>query len=84
MIKLLIFGATCGVILSCSSSKKTTNQDEQITLIDYDKNGIGFIEKGDCYTCHSQKDKLIGPSFISVSAKYDATEKNLEMLSKKF
>jgi cytochrome c len=45
--------------------------------------GIALIAKNDCYTCHQIEDHLIGPSFVSVSEKYSATEKNLKMLTEK-
>ncbi|HEV8284998.1 MAG TPA: c-type cytochrome [Chitinophagaceae bacterium] len=82
MIKAVFFVVIITMI-SCSSSKKVAANDLEINLTDEDKNGIGLIEKGDCFTCHSINDKLIGPSFTLISKKYRATESNLEMLSKK-
>src|SRR5215467_6893479 len=45
--------------------------------------GPALVAKNDCYTCHQVEDKLNGPSFLAVSEKYEATEKNLKMLSEK-
>jgi len=45
--------------------------------------GLALFARNDCYACHQVEDKLVGPSLISVSKKYNATEKNVAMLSEK-
>jgi len=45
--------------------------------------GTALIAQNDCYTCHQVEDNLLGPPFISISEKYSATQKNLDMLSQK-
>jgi len=61
---------------------KSTSQPLEIHQEDIIQ-GPALVAKNDCYTCHQIEDKLVGPSFVSVSEKYDATEKNLEILSEK-
>ncbi len=49
---------------------------------DYSK-GLALVGKSDCLTCHKISDKLIGPAYKDVAAKYDATEENIAMLAGK-
>ncbi len=49
---------------------------------DYQK-GLELIGKSDCLTCHKVKDKLIGPAYAEVAAKYENTEDNIKMLAGK-
>jgi cytochrome c len=49
---------------------------------DYQK-GLALIAKSDCLTCHKTDAKLIGPAYKDVSAKYEHTEANIEMLAGK-
>jgi cytochrome c len=45
--------------------------------------GKVLISKSDCMACHSIENKMVGPSYISVSAKYPLNQANVSALSKK-
>ena len=47
------------------------------------KKGELLISKSDCFACHKVQDKLLGPAYKDVAAKYEATESNIKMLAKK-
>ena len=49
---------------------------------DYQK-GLELIAKSDCLTCHKVSEKLIGPAYKDVAAKYENTEENITMLTSK-
>ena len=49
---------------------------------DYQK-GLALIAGSDCLTCHKTSEKLIGPAYKDVAAKYEATESNIKMLASK-
>ncbi|MCU7549030.1 c-type cytochrome [Chitinophagaceae bacterium LB-8] len=49
---------------------------------DYVK-GIELEAKNDCGTCHKIDEKLIGPPFREIAAKYPMTDENLDSLSAK-
>jgi cytochrome c len=49
---------------------------------DYQK-GLALIAGSDCLTCHKTSEKLIGPAYKDVAAKYEATESNIKMLAGK-
>ncbi len=89
---LMIFVATA-FIVACSSEteKKETPATDAATTApandlssnpDYAK-GLALVGQSDCLTCHKISDKLIGPSYKDVAAKYEATEENMAMLAGK-
>ncbi len=43
--------------------------------------GLALEAKSDCATCHKLDDKLVGPSFREIAARY--TEKDIDMLAGK-
>ena len=45
--------------------------------------GLKLISQNDCFTCHKFASRLMGPSYFSISSKYDLTTENLVKLSKK-
>jgi len=49
---------------------------------DYQK-GLALVAGSDCLTCHKTSEKLIGPAYKDVAAKYEATESNIKMLAAK-
>jgi cytochrome c len=42
--------------------------------------GNNLINGSDCKTCHNEKVKTIGPSYVDVAKKYEFTEANVKML----
>jgi len=47
------------------------------------KKGLALVAGSDCLTCHKTSEKLIGPAYKDVAAKYEATESNIKMLAGK-
>lgn len=45
--------------------------------------GQSLIEGADCLGCHKMDEKMIGPSYKEVAAKYENTPENIEMLAGK-
>jgi cytochrome c len=45
--------------------------------------GEKLIAQSDCLSCHKVSDKLVGPAYQEVAAKYENTEKNIEYLAGK-
>ena len=45
--------------------------------------GKALIEKSDCRTCHQDATKVIGPAYVDVAKKYEATDANVKMLAGK-
>ena len=45
--------------------------------------GEKLITANDCLTCHKNDQKIVGPAYQDVAAKYPATDANIEMLANK-
>ena len=45
--------------------------------------GAKLIAGSTCLGCHKEKEKLVGPAYTAVAAKYPATEANIAMLASK-
>lgn len=45
--------------------------------------GKGLMAGMDCAACHKEHDKLVGPSFADIAAKYPANDKNIDYLASK-
>ncbi len=93
--KIFVLFAVTALIAACGSEteKKATPATDAATTApapandlssnpDYIK-GLALVGKSDCLTCHKISDKLIGPSYKDVAAKYEATEENIAMLTGK-
>jgi len=85
-IALLVFIGAC-------SSNSTENKDAKASAPpaatndlsanpDYQK-GLELIAKSDCLTCHKVNEKLIGPAYRDVAAKYENTDANVALLASK-
>lgn len=80
-------------LLGACGDNKTENKDakagEPATVAtdnsanpDYQK-GLDLIAKSDCLTCHKVSEKLTGPAYKEVAAKYENTEANVTLLAEK-
>ncbi|MBN9298581.1 MAG: c-type cytochrome [Filimonas sp.] len=65
-----------------STSSSTAAADDKSKNPDYQK-GLELIAKNDCLTCHKVSEKLIGPSYQEVAAKYENNEENVKHLADK-
>lgn len=45
--------------------------------------GKALILKSDCLTCHKTEDKLVGPAYTLIAAKYPQNQNSLDTLTKK-
>lgn len=76
-------------ILACGrqeSSETSENNDESTiatTESQDDPKGKVLISQSDCLSCHNEKNKIVGPSYKEVAAKYENTPENITMLAGK-
>ena len=94
MKKYIVLFAFAGFVFACGSEEKkevkatesVTNSAPAVSDIssnpDYQK-GLELIGKSDCLTCHKVKEKLIGPAYADVAAKYENNEANIKKLAGK-
>lgn len=48
-----------------------------------EEKGLNILASLDCTTCHKINEKSIGPAYMDVSKKYEATEANIDSLAHK-
>ncbi|MCC6723426.1 MAG: c-type cytochrome [Saprospiraceae bacterium] len=96
MKKILILLAVAAMYAACSSNESAPATDteasaekpksmvaEDITTNpDYMK-GKELIAKNDCLTCHKDHEKLVGPAYKDVAAKYASDPNAIEGLAEK-
>lgn len=94
MKKIFLLASLAGLIsFSCSKKEEIVdenaarnaemaqqNESQQVVLTP-EEEGKTLIETANCLTCHKTDDKLIGPSYREVAAKYENTPENAEMLA---
>jgi cytochrome c len=81
---------------ACTNSKKTSDESVSTTptaveVIDPNDitkkpeyvEGITLVGKSDCATCHRRDEKIQGPSYADIAAKYPNDAKSLAILSGK-
>ncbi len=84
-LTVLAFMAACGGNAEKKDEKAAAPAAEANSLSsnpDYQK-GLELIAKSDCLTCHKVSEKLTGPAYKDVAAKYENTEANVAMLAGK-
>ncbi|MFT4025141.1 MAG: cytochrome c class I [Flavihumibacter sp.] len=91
MKKVLLMAGLSALIFACGGSdgeKKAGGATEAPAAApaaesaDNDK-AIELIAGSDCLTCHKVNEKVIGPSYIDVAKKYEATDANIKLLADK-
>lgn len=84
-----------GIYMSCSGSsseqekkvnsrriQKMAGRDEPIAEDSVQKGKV-LIAFSDCYTCHKEQEKSVGPSFWDISKKYPHNKVYIQMLAQK-
>lgn len=97
MKKILVVLGVCSIILACNSTEKSESTEDTTALVEQvavdtsaaapasagSAKGEQLISGSDCLTCHKVDAKIVGPSYVDVANKYEATEANIEMLAGK-
>jgi len=93
MKKILVVLGVCSIILACNSAEKSESTEEAVveqaaldtstTANAGPSKGEQLISSSDCLTCHKVDTKIVGPSYVDVANKYEASEANIEMLAGK-
>ncbi len=95
MKKIAIIFSLCAVIAACSNDKPgqdsstasnetATNQTVAVAPAESTSSkGAQLLASSDCLGCHKEQEKLVGPAYKDVAAKYPATEENIDKLANK-
>lgn len=93
MKKLLAILFVSAVIYSCGDNAETKKEETKTVdtvpatpapdaTASTDK-GLELIGGSDCMACHSIDNKIIGPAYKDVAAKYENTQANIDSLASK-
>ena len=79
---------TASFLTACGddTQKKTTTETKTTAELQRDENytkGLTLVANSDCLTCHKVDEKMTGPSYKEIAAKYEATDENITMLAEK-
>ena len=68
-------------VTSKLSNPDSTNSSRSDIIVETEEaNKNMLMAKSDCYTCHANDSKLIGPSFADIALKCDANTYNIKLL----
>ncbi len=90
-MKRILIATVLLTLFSCSKSENSGNKEMLVeeeapvakVITDPVAEGQSLIEGADCLGCHKMDEKMIGPSYKEVAAKYENTPENIEMLAGK-
>ena len=91
---IVILIAICGAIFYSCQSTEQGPKDSVAVINTYkenkEQNAIvanpevlnenGLMKKSDCYSCHTNDNKLVGPSFKEIAQKYSSSPDNIKLL----
>lgn len=81
---IALFLAACGGSSDTSeSTAATTTTPSAATSTSAKDPGELLIVKSDCVGCHHKENKLIGPAYQEIAAKYSSTDENIDLLAGK-
>ena len=87
-LNILLLSAITITLAACGGSSSDTADSSSTTAatateVPAKTGGELLIAKSDCVGCHQKENKLIGPAYIDIAAKYPSTEENINLLSSK-
>jgi len=87
---LFLLGCFAFALASCGGSgdtTSTTTQDTNPTVAATTPTtmlaGEKLIAKSDCVGCHNKTQKVVGPSYTEIAAKYESNDANIDLLAGK-
>lgn len=92
MKKMMLLIAMAGIIYACNSGddnaataekKDSLAAETPAPAVANNEKGLELVAASDCTTCHKINEKNIGPAYVEVAKKYEATEANIDSLASK-
>jgi cytochrome c len=90
MKKMFIVLGIASLVYACGGDDKKANQPAggaekpadtpAVSATNPHEKGLELIGSNDCTTCHAINEKKIGPAYIDVSKKYEATDAIIDTL----
>lgn len=90
-MKRLFLAFALASIVACSKSDNSGNKDvlkeepevAPKVVTDPIAEGKSLVEGADCLGCHNLDERMIGPPYKEVAAKYENTPENVELLAER-
>lgn len=84
LVFMTILVSSCGKKEEVSTEKPLLEEPaEPVVQMTPLEEGKSLVEGADCLACHKISEKMIGPSYNDVAAKYENTPENIDMLADK-
>lgn len=90
---ILILGGFTLALASCGSPDSSKSTEESTTTTTQSTTpaataatelpGEKLVAKSDCLGCHNRTQKVVGPAYVDVAAKYPLTDENVTLLADK-
>ena len=85
-IKLLILSAITLAMAACGGSSTESTETTSTPVASEAPAKTGgelLIAKSDCVGCHTKENKIVGPAYLDIAAKYPSNEENINLLASK-
>lgn len=84
MKKTVILFSLIITTVACNTTDSDNTTTTPVTKEDPEVvKGLDLVAKSDCFSCHKVADKLSGPAYTAVAAKYPANEESINYLAQK-
>lgn len=83
MRQILLMMLFAAVLAACGGETKQEEAAAEPQRDENYSNGLALVAKSDCLTCHKVDEKMTGPSYKEIAARYEATDANIQMLAGK-
>lgn len=84
MMKVFAAFGICLILASCGGSSQESNELTSKNLANAQRmEGKALLMKNDCLTCHIEQEKLVGPAYKDVAAKYAGQQGAVDTLVNK-
>lgn len=84
---LFILSLSTIFFASCTNSDKPAEESKTTTETTSPTTemsaGENLISKSDCVGCHNKTNKIVGPAYVEIAAKYPLSDENVELLADK-
>ncbi len=87
MKKIILGSLFAFAMLSCNKKETGEKSNGDLTANPSTQNvkvsGETLVQNSDCVGCHNKDEKMVGPSYKAIAAKYKSTDANIDMLADK-
>ena len=86
MTKIILGSLLFVALISCNKNEKGETSNGDLSSKNSAKvqlSGDVLVQNSDCVGCHNKDEKMVGPSYKEIAAKYPKTDANIDLLADK-